>query len=455
MFIFTNCASLKGFGQHPDLERETRFRARRARKTRNPQWVLGKRTALEALRDLRHPEVVLIPRNTVLDVVDGYGDPIGFERISFPFSSWDFYAEVDEHEGTVLYELVHNRPFARISLISQLGYLVPPHPETWDPSQSIAYITPVFPHTRGVHSLLVAMLIEVVMARNGFAPEERNPVVLTAGCHDIATPACGDPIKLLDPAALDEEANFPWVLQRWGLDERWKGLFGFDLGTACSWVKNEGVFGQLLDAVDKIAYVALDCYHVGRVRPGKIQDFCLTHPLIADVWQDIRFTPDRSGFGFVSPDRLYDFLYLRALEHTEFLLNPYSRSFDLFLERLLRPLYAAGEITREQLLTRDDSWLLMELERHFPDKVRTFVEPDLLAWKRFETAEEQEKFCQSIGDERIERREKIREFLPGLHLPVLHNGNVLPLREVVSQEKVAALERMARQRAGYYVFYYR
>jgi len=118
----------------------------------------------------------------------------------FPFSSADFY--VDLEEQGLFHEFGRSEAFSRLGGISQLGYLVPPRPEEWDKNVSIAYLLPQFSHTRWIHSLIAAILIEIVLARNGFSEKERGPVVLTAGCHDIAIPAGGDSVKRVDPKGI-------------------------------------------------------------------------------------------------------------------------------------------------------------------------------------------------------------------------------------------------------------
>ena len=212
-----------GLGQHPDFDfkkyqREAcsvlgkRERARdletAEKRTYEFMEISEKRKlSLSTLFNPVHPEVFLIPRNRFFHVVDEWDDDIGFERTVFPFSSTDFYVDVDK-EGSVFYEIVHNPAFQRLAGISQLGYLVPPRPKEWDKNVSIAYLTPQFPHNRWIHSLLVAIIMEAILARNGFSKEERIPVVLAAGFHDIATPAGGDSVKRVDPENLGEEENF-------------------------------------------------------------------------------------------------------------------------------------------------------------------------------------------------------------------------------------------------------
>lgn len=446
-----------GFGQHPDFERDFRKRRNQVHDcfskgeiSKGIEGIMGKEISLSELSNPLHPEVFIIPRDRFLFVVDAWGDAVGLQRTMFPFSSTDFYVEVDE-EG-LFYELWHAEPFWRLSYISQLGYLVPPRPEELDKDISIVFLLPAFPHNRAVHSLLVAVLMEVVLARNGFSQEARAPIVLTAGCHDIGIPAGGDSVKRVDPKNLDEEKTFAWVFKRYGLAKRWREQFGFNLATAKEWVENKGVFGQLLDVIDKICYTALDCYHLGFVRPGKVRDFCLKHPLVMDVWQDIQFAPDKTTFAFSQPENLFRFLLLRAYEYQELLYNPYSRALDLFLKKLVQPLYRKGIITKQQLLVHNDEWLGMLLESYYPQEVKHFIEPEELSWKRFETAEEQRKFRAKLG-KRVDHAEHIAGFATGLDWLVFSQGRVMPLRQAISQDKVELLEEIVALTQGYYVYY--
>ncbi len=432
-----------GFGQHPKFEKSFRKHFKR--------FSFGKEISLSKLADSRHPEVFIIPRHRFLDVVDEWNNVVGMERTIFPFSSTDFYVDLDK-ENTLFHAFGRSEPFSRLGNISQLGYLVPPRPEEWSDDVSVAYTVPQFHHPRWVHSLQVPILAEITLARNGFSQEERAPMVLTAGCHDIATPAGGDSIKRVDPKNLHEEENFLWVLERYGLAERWAEKFGFNSELAQSWVKGEGLFGQLLDALDKISYTALDCYWVGLQRPGQIRNLCLKHPLVMDVWQDIRFTADRKRFFFTNPGRLFRFLLLRAYEHQELLFNPYSRALDLFLKKLTLPLYKKGIITKEQLLTQSDEWLERTLSEYYPQEIKCYIEPENLSWKKFATARERKDFCLKSEVE-IDHLEYIRGFITGLDWPVLEDDKIIPLRQAVSRNKTKLLEGIAASTVGHYVYY--
>jgi len=319
-------------------------------------------------------------------------------------------------------------------------------------------ISPHRLYTRLDHSLLAALIAEVILARNGFSPEERAPIVLTIACHDIATPAGGEPIKRINPNEFDEEENFASILMSSGLAEEWAELFNFNLEKASAWVKNRGVMGFLLDVFDKLSYVSLDCYHLGCMFNGKVREYCLDNPLFIDVWEDVKFTPDKKRFAFVNPERLFAFLMARGYEHQELLLNPEARRLDFYLTKLVKPLYERGLITKEQLLAWGNVELETELGKYYEEeeiKKRCFT-PDDYDWKVFKSEDEQKNFCRMIGQDKIEHTEYIRGFNPCLDWPVFADKKqtkIVPLRKCLSKDKIKLLTDVVKSVRGYYVYY--
>ena len=267
-------------------------------------------------------------------------------------------------------------------------------------------------------------------------------------------PAGGDSVKRVDPKNLDEEENFSLVMEQSGLVESWVERFGFQLDLAQQCVRGEGLLGRILDVVEKLSYTAQDCYAIGMERPGKIRSLCTAYPLIMDVWQDIRFTEDRTAFAFTNAQRLSNFILLRAYEYDEFLFNPYSRAFDLFLKKKVQPLYDSGAVTKKDLLTQGDSWLHGVLRQDYPWEIKAYIEPDLLAWRRVGTKEEADKIQAELGDS-FEHSELISGFNLCLDWPVFRGSEIVPLREEISQEQVRMLEDIVEGTKGYYVYYVR
>jgi hypothetical protein len=442
-----------GYGCHPKFEHSyKKFHREMSKRRRKGDFDEVNRVPLADI--LKSGNIYLVPRDRYITVIDDCGDVVAvgdLDKAMFPFSSYDFYADILEEE---YFKGLLSYAFYRLGEISQLGYLVPPRPEDWNKKVSIAYLVPTFQHTRWAHSRLVAFLAEVVLAANNFSEEERLPIVLTFAYHDVAIPAGGDSIQRVAPEELDEEENFEWSLNHYGLTKSWSEEYGFDVEKARQWVKGRGLFGRLLDVVDKMAYTALDCYYIGLNRPCRVRSFGLENPLVMDVWQDLKVKEDRSGFAFTDPDRLFKFLLFRAYEHSDLLMNPYSRALDFFLQKKVQPLYEKGIITREQLLTNGDMWLHDVLRVNYPEKKSwLIIEPELLAWKKFDTLSQFEKFCSE--NEVVEYTEYIEGFNLGLNLGVYDGNRIVPARKVFSNKQIEELKEINRRVKGYYVYYMR
>lgn len=439
------------YGCHPKFEHSCkRFYREMVKRARQGKPYDKNRVSLTSLS--KSGNVYLVPRDRYIDVIDETGDMVAvgnMDKAMFPFSSYDFYANI--FEGCYFQELL-DQAFYRLGGISQLGYLVPPRPEDWNADIVITYLVPAFPHTRWAHSRLVPFLHEVILARHGFTEKERLPLFLTAAYHDVGIPAGGDSIKRVAPEELDEETNFEWSLNYYGLAKKWSESYGFDMEKAKQWVKSEGMFGRLLDIIDKMAYTALDCYYIGINRPCNVRSFGLQNPLAMDVWQDLKIKEDRSDFAFTDPDRFFKFLLFRAYEHTDLLMNPYSRALDFLLQKLVQPLYEKGIITKEQLLTRSDLWLHKVLRTYYPERsVWAIIEPELLSWKKFDTFEELKKFCSE--NEGTDHTEHIKGFNTGLDFKVWNGNKTTPAREVFSAKQIQELEEANKWVKGYYVYY--
>lgn len=439
------------YGCHPKFEYSYRKFCKEMFERDEKGWLYEKNRV--CLADIpKSGNIYLVPRDKYIEVIDesesivAVGD---LDKAMFPFSSHDFYADIFEDR---YFRGLLNQAFYRLGEISQLGYLVPPRPEDWDKAITISYLVPAFPHTRWAHSRLVAFLMEVVLAAHGFTEKERLPIFLTVAYHDVAIPAGGDSIKRVAMEELDEENNFEWVLNHYELTQKWSEEYGFEIEKAKQWVKGRGLFGRLLDILDKMAYTALDCYHIGVNRPCQVRSFGLENPLVMDVWQDLKIKEDRSSFAFTNPDRLFNFLIFRAYEYVELLMNPYSRALDFFLQKLVQPLYEKGRITREQLLTHEDIWLHDVLRNCYPERsVWAIIEPELISWKKFDTLEQLEKFCSE--NKGADHTEHIEGFNTCLDFKVYDGNKIASAREVFSAKQIQELEEANRQVKGYYVYY--
>lgn len=447
------------FGDHPEFKNHFRECRKKVLREGKLDLLLGEKISLDELYISAHPETYLIPKNRYLNVIDHWGEPIGLERMILPFSSNDFYVNLDyRKEKSALVELWNTPAFHRLGRISQLGYLVPPRTYSPNENKKVYYFFPQFPHNRLMHSWLTAILADVILARCGFSRKDRSSFVLAAGCHDIATPAGGDSVMRIDPQNLSEETNFSYLLKREGLDKKWKDEFEFNLEEAQDWIKGKGVMGKLLTMIDKLTYEALDCYWVGSIRPGKIRNFIKRNPLVMDSWETIRVTPDRSHFYFSDFHKLHKLLMLRAFEFQELLLDPYCRALDHTLYKEIEGLYQKRMITKDDLLTLDDSWLNIILQEHSERRKRPmsfFATPDDYLWIKFGNLEESERFRVELGD-RFSHSEYIHPFSTGLDWKTINEkGEIVLARKVISSSRVRYIEKIAKSFVGWYVYYYK
>jgi len=238
----------------------------------------------------------------------------------------------------------------------------------------------------------------------------------------------------------------------------WQSQFGFDVDQAHAWVNNEGSLGFLLDVVDKLSYVALDCFHTGFFVNGDIRQLCIDKPLVLDVWQDIHVSPDRSQWGFADPMRSYWFLLLRAYEHRELLFNPNSRFLDTHVAKFVAPLYRSGKISAATLRSWTDDDLIRFLEQRYAHHEISprLVKPGSFNWKRFHSPEKRSQFLQTCGHA-IDHCEDCTGFTTGYDWPVFtdktfkHNA---PLHSFLKPQLVDLLQNQSRMIEGYYVYWY-
>lgn len=256
----------------------------------------------------------------------------------------------------------------RLANIKQLGYLQ-------DPIVSglpVAGVSIDFNHSRFGHSLDVAAVLNLMLRNNGFAGPDLYTGQVAGLSHDALTPAGGDTCKFIDPAAFDEDAHYPELLQR----HDWSQLrqsYGIDEAALIATVQGHGVLGKLLDLADKIAYVSRDVRaylrkyepHGPVAYPGEylqIRDLIDKRPLINGIWDAIR--TEGSNVVVRSPKRLADFLKLRVLLFRFLYYHEGARYREFLMSSvLMRYLYETGAVTRDDLIRMTDADLEHLIDR--------------------------------------------------------------------------------------------
>lgn len=363
-----------------------------------------------------------------------------------------------EEDGLV-HRTVNAFQLSRLQFVRQLGFLH--DPVIRDSGFAEAGATP-FAHTRFRHVLDVMAVATLIAHNNGLSWHARNMLRIAALSHDALTPAGGDTVKLIDPPAFDEDKHYPELFSREGwpaLKERYrlseKKLHEVILG--------KGVLGRFLDLADKIAYVAQDAS--AYFMEFKPPEYASQSGHSDEVWLSEGYAAVEHLLGAKSsvcalwdavevcggdvvvndPDRLADFLRLRALLFENLYYHPAARFTEHVVARIvIGHLYRTGVLTRDALLQMIDRELEVRIEAFTGIPIETTRSGSYPSVETFSTREQAERREFGILSESGDAVTLIEEFHggtnAGLHLLVRDGTRVKSFREARRGEAEAIEE---------------
>lgn len=266
----------------------------------------------------------------------------------------------------------------RLDGIKQLGFLQSPWTE-----DIVDHRTPLSEGTRYLHSLDV-MAVASVMGKNlRLDRSELDTLRTGALTHDMGTPAGGDSIKMIDPAELDEDLNYPALLAGCGVEDI-LARHRIPREALYATIRNEGLTGELLDIADKVAYVGRDLFltrhHIlGGASEGSqpglktLHDLIVRFPYVCAVWDSVVRRGEHAVF--TDPARLLAFLKVRVLLFRELYYHPRSRFGEFLMSRLLaRALYRSGRVDKRALLRMGDHDLLRLMDETYGSGQHSIVD---------------------------------------------------------------------------------
>lgn len=312
-----------------------------------------------------------------------------------------------------------------------------------------------FTHQVEEHLFLVARPLELVLIRLGFSDHEVMKAKGAGLVHDIAIPAGGEAVVGLDALNLGEEENWYKVIEPAGWD--FLVRYGLDFDDLDPVVRNKGAIGQILDIIDRIAYTARDSLSIPNNDRPEVP------PLL---YKDLRITDDGEPF-FTDPDRLFDFLLARALNHYHVYLHPINRGADLMIRKLLKPLYSPDggrPLSPERLRHMTDYGLCSILQNYYrlpftdPRWVQGFLVnlyPRVQSCYSPGHADAIFRAYASFSDHIVLGIEKLPGFDTGVGYKVWNRatGGIVPFEEY-APEDAEFLESINRGTRGTYVYYY-
>lgn len=311
-----------------------------------------------------------------------------------------------------------------------------------------------FDHTRYRHSLEVCAIATLIGYRCGLTPEEMVLLRVAAWSHDALTCAGGDSLKVIDPIAFDEDANYPLLfkLPRW---PHLRDSYGLQEERLVEIILGKGLLGSILDTADKLAYIGTDtaqflalnwedgfAWETFTDTYSRIQALLRTNPYPCSVWE----CAERRGDELVFTDgnRLANFLCLRACMFKILYANASSRFMEAGLvAELAKILYHDGVLTKDNLLTMDDTWLFGVFNRALGsdivwDPVST-IDHTKARVELFETFQEALEFEQKVAKEQPGTMTGFEKAPPSPNkclntFKVVKNRKVVPFSQACSDE---------------------
>lgn len=337
-----------------------------------------------------------------------------------------------------------------------------------------------YPHTRLDHSFTVAIVMEKILRQNGFEDAEINVGIIAGLIHDIATPACGDATKKIDPEALDEE-KFWWKT----IGEKGQEFITDELGIAKETVddiiKNKSLLGQVLDIADRITYTMKDLDAIVRddgesnflakldLDPALLPlRYIISHyPQIGNIYKEVGVDRKRNEVFFNNPKHLEVLLLLRTRLCRDLYYSPVSLGRDFLVGQLMLPLYSrngATPLTAKKLRDLTDYNLMEILQKAYcqpKGQITGFeMQHDLVNWhplfKKFENNQEAEEFAK-----RLRRRKNMavvgvtecKGFDPATSYKVVNReGKTMPFFKF-DPSTAKEIEEITKATKGVFVFY--
>jgi HD superfamily phosphohydrolase len=320
---------------------------------------------------------------------------------TFPFTGLTYMVR----EGGLCDDIQRAFGLFRLSNVKQLGFLQQP----WAAVNERHLMLPISTTTRYLHSLDVMTIATVIGQNVGLNESDLHTLRVAAFTHDWGTPAGGDSVKLVDPVAFDEDANYHALLKARIDTQVWKDLkekYAIDEEKLVLAILNKGLLGQILDVADKLAYVARDMqsclqymldpeqdeFYVGtRALNEIIRDF----PYVCSIWDSIERVGD--SLVFTNTRRLIAFLKVRIVMFRELYYHPRARFGEYLISRLLvKRLYDDKKITRDELLKIGDDELMRRLEEAYKTKSFFKVLSGVSRMETFTRTEDAERFSRAL-----------------------------------------------------------
>lgn len=328
-----------------------------------------------------------------------------------------------------------------------------------------------FGHDRFNHTYMVAVTGATILTQNKVSKLDFKKYLAAAFLHDAATPGLGDATKFVDNKNLHEELFWQEILTE--DNKEFLQNIPSNLDEIDSIIKNKGLLGEVLDIADRITYV---CQDLGNMfsKPrkelskneftNKLSKFIFLNPKIGDIYKDVQITQKGEVY-FSNPQRLHQFLWLRALLHQKFYMHPVSQGRDLIVTSFIKPCYNSenntlGQLTPKILRQMDDNQVIDYLAQK--NNLSSYNFDNLLDkwfpqfYERFqdkESLQKRIKFLKNDSQIKIIGIKECKGFNPSTKYKVKDKEGKIVTYHEYNPQGAKVIEKIAQKTKGLFLFY--
>ncbi len=364
-----------------------------------------------------------------------------------------------------------NNPHARIlkstdiiKKLSSLYQFALPVQQTSSPTAMLYYQNNK--HTRFEHSRDVALTMEFIWRNNNLPNKDIILLILAWRLHDVATPRLGDITMNTFPELKEEESFLDYITKNKDIKVI-IDFFWINYNDLENIVKNKGLYGELLDIADKLAYTKYDVvnymqYHNPEIiketenmneSEKEVNKIIHNGRKDMDLIKHIKIKNNQVYFDCKS-EKLLTFLKLRWYMHQFIYLDPLFRSQELYSGQILKFLIQEKIITLDELQNaKYKNWSPITYDIFYDLRFNEELIPEdptnIFAFYNIYTEKDINKILDVYSNLSIEEKEyssiiEIPQFKPWLQFLIKNNKEVKTLEEILWDKEVNILKELGK-----------
>ncbi len=330
------------------------------------------------------------------------------------------------YNGEIYLDLICTEEFGRLDHIKQLGTV------------GCSAINACQWQTRGFHSEITSIMMDIVLYKNKFSDHERKLGIAAGLYHDLGILPYSDQGKLIKPGSYEEETLVEHIINKSTKIKKRLKKHNIEIKELVDIIQGKGKIGELLNSkkgldVDNISYLAMDQVTVCTAPPFDDMEVLRNQKGIFDQYNNIKFIEGKWVFN--NPKLLTKLLKFRALMYERVYHNPFNRAKEAFLIKTLK----GHHLELDEIMKWEDGdleeWIKTTFGYH--PTFRNFFHIGVHPFREIGREHDLTKLDQLKKEKENETIavERLKSPRDALHNFVLHKGKVKLLEEVPELSK--------------------